>query len=592
MVYAILIWIYVFLLTITYGLITQKLIYKLFNFEIFPETPSFFIIILLGFCTITTLLSYLSLFIPVGFWVNIILLAIALIYIIFNLTEIRNLLLNSLTLASYFSISMKIILLIIILAGLFFTVLSPYNFDTYLYHVQSVRWLETYKVVPGLGNLHGKLAFNNSWFVTSAFFSFSFIGGTSFHVLTEFLLITSSIHFSVGLQKILTKNFAKQNLFEALFLPTLLITYLLINPIASVTPDFPVILLIWITFILFLKNRWNGEPYKFDLNSVIIIILSCFAITVKLSALPCVFFIFYFFVLELYYKRYRNIIFILLISIFIISPWLIRNVIISGYLIYPFPYIDLFNFDWKIPIQSVIYEKNNTYADSIHPLLGVSTVLKMSLLEKFSHWWICLSVIFRIIFIILLITILNLFKQFIYFLRGNKKYYINKLFTIATLVCLSGIIYWVVNAPSIRLGMSFITLIFIFSFFPEFNNLFTKLSKYKITLKFKLILFLSILVFSSVFLFFRIHKDEKASREGFEKIGEILKDYKKIIISPYGYDEFPIVKVKYNNIDIYLPVVDDTRTGYSHFPSTAKIQENLSLRGNSLEDGFRISKIK
>lgn len=37
------------------------------------------------------------------------------------------------------------------------------GFDTGLYHTQSVRWIQGYAAVPGLGNLHERLAFNNAF---------------------------------------------------------------------------------------------------------------------------------------------------------------------------------------------------------------------------------------------------------------------------------------------------------------------------------------------------------------------------------------------------------------------------------------------
>lgn len=42
------------------------------------------------------------------------------------------------------------------------------NYDTGLYHLSIVRWITTYPVVPGLGNLHTRLAYNNSSFLYSA----------------------------------------------------------------------------------------------------------------------------------------------------------------------------------------------------------------------------------------------------------------------------------------------------------------------------------------------------------------------------------------------------------------------------------------
>jgi L-asparaginase II len=44
---------------------------------------------------------------------------------------------------------------------------------------------------------------------------------------------------------------------------------------------------------------------------------------------------------------------LLALSAFILLPWLIRNIILSGYLIFPFEKIDIFAFDWKIPLHRV-----------------------------------------------------------------------------------------------------------------------------------------------------------------------------------------------------------------------------------------------
>ena len=48
----------------------------------------------------------------------------------------------------------------------------PINEDSWLYHFQSIRWINEYPVIPGLGNLHGRLAFNQSHFGLLALFNF------------------------------------------------------------------------------------------------------------------------------------------------------------------------------------------------------------------------------------------------------------------------------------------------------------------------------------------------------------------------------------------------------------------------------------
>src|SRR5262249_29613766 len=46
---------------------------------------------------------------------------------------------------------------------------APYVGDSYLYHFSSVRWATEYRLPPGLGNLHGRLAFNQSYFLFVSF---------------------------------------------------------------------------------------------------------------------------------------------------------------------------------------------------------------------------------------------------------------------------------------------------------------------------------------------------------------------------------------------------------------------------------------
>lgn len=48
----------------------------------------------------------------------------------------------------------------------------PGNFDSGLYHFASIRWANEYAAVPGLGNLHGRLAFNQSIFDLYALLNF------------------------------------------------------------------------------------------------------------------------------------------------------------------------------------------------------------------------------------------------------------------------------------------------------------------------------------------------------------------------------------------------------------------------------------
>lgn len=48
-------------------------------------------------------------------------------------------------------------------------------------------------------------------------------------------------------------------------------------------------------------------------------------------------------------REWKTIAMACLVGLLVISPWLIRNVIQTGYLVFPMESIDLFSFDWKVP---------------------------------------------------------------------------------------------------------------------------------------------------------------------------------------------------------------------------------------------------
>jgi hypothetical protein len=52
------------------------------------------------------------------------------------------------------------------------SMLSPEFYDSGLYHFNAIRWINSYPIIPGLGNVHGRLAFNQSFFTYVASLNF------------------------------------------------------------------------------------------------------------------------------------------------------------------------------------------------------------------------------------------------------------------------------------------------------------------------------------------------------------------------------------------------------------------------------------
>ena len=73
------------------------------------------------------------------------------------------------------------------------------NYDTAAYHLQTIRWINEYSVIPGLGNLWGHFAYNQSYFEFLAllkyfpFFNEGFVlGGLVFIIVTGIVVFERS----------------------------------------------------------------------------------------------------------------------------------------------------------------------------------------------------------------------------------------------------------------------------------------------------------------------------------------------------------------------------------------------------------------
>jgi hypothetical protein len=224
------------------------------------------------------------------------------------------------------------------------------NHDSGCYHIQIVRWIEEYRVVPGLGNLHVRLAFNSSWSLLSALFNFRFLGLGPLHVFNGFFTLVF-IAFMLQSQN---RFFELRQRIPSIFAALLWMSsvFFILRGASSLDFDQPSALLLMIIFLLFLGRQYSpGKDHR--LLDVLLVFLSVFSLTVKLSTLAVV-------LLPLYllpgYLRARDWRFLTLSGLLVmwmLLPWLLRGVMLSGYLIYPFAALDLFNFDWKIPVAVV-----------------------------------------------------------------------------------------------------------------------------------------------------------------------------------------------------------------------------------------------
>jgi hypothetical protein len=438
-----LLWFYLFAFASAAGFIVAVVISNTLQLKDRPLlSPALYLSI--GFAGISGLLAYLSLFSPLGLPAHLLvfsLLTAGLVYLkksSWPLRFAKSANRSPIFVSAFFLLFVSL---------LWLSSLEPTNYDTGLYHAQVVRWIEEFKVVPGLGNLHLRLAFNSSWFLLTALFNVSFLKLGTIHVLNGVFLFVCMWSFFQQQNRFFDKN----NRLPAIFASFLVgaASFFAAPTVSSTDPDKPVMLLLWLIFLFFIKRQIDSERED-PLLDFLLILLSVFVITIKLSALPIGLIPVYLIVSRWLQGHKRFVRLALFASFFLLLPWLIRNVIQSGYLLYPFAGLDLFSFDWKIPKHIAEYSHLVILAFARVPYADIDYVLAL----PFASWiqfWLARTPI-HIHFFLFLGIFGNLFLILQHW--KGRQHRIDRIFLPA--LFLIALFYWFINAPAPRFGLGFI----------------------------------------------------------------------------------------------------------------------------------------
>ncbi len=226
---------------------------------------------------------------------------------------------------------------------LVWTTRSPSQYDTGLYHAQAIRWIEDYGVVPGLGNLHMRLAYNSAFMSLQALFSLGWLVGQSLHSLNGFFCLAALIYVCATIRLLGEKSLRTSD-----FLKCVMVIFVVQKryDIASSGTDIWAMLLVLYIFVKWSEcwenSREDGALYGW------LCLVGVYAATVKLSAASVAVLALYPLYLFIREKKGKAAFAHVAAGMFILMPYLIRNVIISGYLVYPYGGLDLFHLDWKM----------------------------------------------------------------------------------------------------------------------------------------------------------------------------------------------------------------------------------------------------
>jgi hypothetical protein len=236
---------------------------------------------------------------------------------------------------------------------------ARYSYDHGLYHMQMVKWLTTYPLVPGLGNLHHRFAFNNSSFLYAAQLNAGMLEGLAHQVASTLLIFVLVGCGLTAVYRLIQQGSQARlvNVFYVLMLPFILY-YVLTSAFAGYSTDVVIFVLqvVLAGEVLDLHSRYDRPIAEVKNRLLLVVLLSALGITVKLSfvvfaglsvlaALAA-----WFWTTGREARADRLMIMSGAgIGLLFIGPWLVRHVLLSGYLLYPATFIS-FPVKWKIPM--------------------------------------------------------------------------------------------------------------------------------------------------------------------------------------------------------------------------------------------------
>lgn len=432
------------------------------------------------------------------------------------------------------------------------------HFDSGLYHAQAIRWIEEYGVVPGLANLHCRLAYNSSAFVLTALYSMEFLVGQSLHTVAGFMALVLAVK---GLDVV--KVFSRKKVLVSDFVKVAMLFYISVIYTEMMSPASDYFAMLFLFYVVVTWIELEEKKEKEIAPYGMLCVLLAVNVTIKLSAAIMLLLVIKPAVLLLREKRYGQIAIYLSMGILAVFPYLARNVILSGWLVYPFPALDFFSFDWEIPAGEARYdaEEIKVYAKGMTDVLLKDTPLNQWLpswfgkLKGLEKIWVLSSAASVAAGVV--ISLWGILKR-------KKELY---GFLFLQWVMIAGYLFWQIGTPLVRYGYIYILAFPFFTIGLWFVALLGKKEK-------------SYLLFAAALVLFFVYKG-----------GNLVQSIKNSSHQEYYLWQQDYVTLDYDvyeidGVEFYVPL-QSGQIGYDMFPAAPYERYDVELRGTKIQDGFR-----
>lgn len=342
------------------------------------------------------------------------------------------------------------------------------NYDTGLYHWQTIKWATQEPLVPGLANLHNRFGFNSIWLLFSAlvdlppkcFASPNFISNSLamfFYGVGIFLSLKGCFRGDVNLSRLFLASTAIPWLSK--------VAYFMNSP----SPDLPVMLATFLIIYLLILSFERLETRWICLS--LATILSAFALTLKLVAAPLLPIVGGWCFVEFCLARLKRqgfapartarwfdnsaagnpVLIALAIASSIVIAWLARGLFLSGCPAYPATFGCLSNLKWAVPMESARHLAEVIQGWARLPGPRFSEALSNG---SWFFEWLTRNILLEVELVALFS--LGICLLIIGAARNGGGVVIKKAFLIPASVTILGVVFWFLSAPDPRFAYGFL----------------------------------------------------------------------------------------------------------------------------------------
>jgi hypothetical protein len=445
-----------------------------------PSQPSV-LTVWLGFCVVVASLEVVHLFVPIDWKVT---LAVALIGALGQRLRakfarskesspptavepavgVRSLVVNAIKTYPLISIAG----LSVIVSWCLIAMQTPSMFDSGLYHFGSIRWLNEYAIVPGLGNLHWRLALNQSYFGFLAMLNISPYWGHGYAAGGLFLLILTA--FTV-LEVALKQSMLWRWIFGGLFFSYLC---LLSGQIANPMPDTAMALLQVVIFVFLYGSLVTQTTTQAQIEpaanvsvqhlQIVLVFLCLTIVTIKLSSVGFAAASFAIVSVALFRSSGRQLPYSLLLKLgSLVGLFTLvhigRSYLLSGTPFFPSPIGGIWSLTWAVPFGIANNESQLIYAWAKQP--GISLVGDVPAGFGWVGAWVrALPQTLKYLFVVstLLVLLALILRQRSMASASNKSWLLG-------ISLIAALIFWFFTAPDPRFLGATVVLYFAWSLY-------------------------------------------------------------------------------------------------------------------------------